>query len=67
MIPSIGVMIGTYIITRMVDMMFRPKHRSTGTAAIVFAAITILVSVVVIADVITASSDMASQFRGLGR
>lgn len=50
MIPAIGVMIGACVITRMLELIFRPKERAAGTAALVFATLTIIVAVVVIVD-----------------
>lgn len=45
MIPTIGVMIGFYIITRMLSFLLRKDQRSENTIVKIFAVITILVTI----------------------
>jgi hypothetical protein len=53
-IPTIGVMIGAYIFTRMVDIFCRPKaQQSVGHPVLVIvAAVTTLVTVVCVLDLV---------------
>ncbi len=50
MIPDIGVMIGAYIITRMISFLTRKEQRAESFIVKVLAVITIIVTVVVIID-----------------
>ena len=49
MIPEIGVMVGAYIVTRMLELIVGPNSRAAVITR-AFAIVTILVSLVVIAD-----------------
>lgn len=60
MIPAIGLMIGAYIITRMLDLLGAADKRP---AIKVFGVLTILVTIVSIVDILNAGSRAAS---GLG-
>lgn len=50
MIPEIGLMIGLYIITRMVSFLLRTGDRKESIAVLVLAVITIIVTGFVIYD-----------------
>ncbi|OHB72423.1 MAG: hypothetical protein A2W23_07645 [Planctomycetes bacterium RBG_16_43_13] len=50
MLATIGVMIGIYIITRMISFLTRKEPRSESTIVKVFAWITIVVTTVAIID-----------------
>ena len=50
MIPEIGLMIGLYIITRMVSFLLRTGDRKESIAVLVLAVITIIATVFVIYD-----------------
>jgi len=50
MIPEIGLMIGLYIITRMVSFITRTGERKESIAVIILGTITILISIFVIYD-----------------
>lgn len=50
MIPEIGLMIGFYIITRMVSFILRKGERKESSAVVILAVITILITVIVIFD-----------------
>lgn len=52
MIPDIGVMIGVYIITRMLSFLTRREPRAESLLVKVFAAITILVTLLMILDLL---------------
>lgn len=52
MIPDIGVMIGAYIITRMVSFVTRGGDRKECTLVALLALITIIVTAVCIADLL---------------
>ncbi len=56
MIQEIGLMIGMYIITRMAKMLVLPKERSAGILPNVLGALTILITVLVIADLMLRGS-----------
>jgi hypothetical protein len=53
MIPEIGLMIGFYIITRMVSFILRKDERRENAAVVILAAITIMITVIVIVDLWT--------------
>ena len=50
MIPEIGLMIGLYIITRMISFLLRTGERKESVAVYVLAVITIIVTGFVIYD-----------------
>ena len=56
MLPEIGLMMGVYIITRMVSFLSRTGDRSESVVAKVFSAITILVTLFVILDLLSRGS-----------
>jgi len=56
MLPEIGLMIGAYIITRMVSFMTRKEPRNESRITEAFAAITIIVTVLVILDLLSRGS-----------
>lgn len=62
MIPAIALMIGAYIITRMVEILSN-KENSTATA--MFALITILVVLFCIFNVFTAANNIDIGFKSL--
>ena len=60
MIPTIGVMVGFYIITRMISLGTRKGDRAEGTLVRIFAIITILVTVVSMFALMSSSSDVSN-------
>ena len=56
MIPSIGIMIGCYVITRMTSFATRSGDRAESNLVKGFAVVTILVTALVIATLLTNSS-----------
>jgi len=56
MIPSIGVMIGLYIITRMISLLTRKETRKEASAVTVCAVFTITVTVLVIISLLTSGT-----------
>jgi len=50
MIPEIGLMIGFYIITRMISFLLRKGERKESTAVMVLSVITIIITVFVVYD-----------------
>lgn len=52
MIPDIGLMIGVYIITRMVSFLTRREDRAESVIVKFLAVITILVTVICLADLL---------------
>lgn len=50
MIPDIGLMVGAYVITRMISFLTRMQDRAESAVVKVFAVITILVTLVCVAD-----------------
>jgi len=50
MIPTIGIMIGFYIVTRMISLLLRKDARAEHILVKVFAIITILVNLICVAD-----------------
>jgi len=60
MIPDIGLMIGLYIITRMISFLTRKKERKENIVVLIFACITILVSIVAVTDLFLRGTDFES-------
>ena len=60
MIPDIGLMIGLYIITRMISFLTRKKERKENIVVLIFACITILVSIVVMTGLFLRGTDFKS-------
>jgi formate-dependent nitrite reductase membrane component NrfD len=56
MIPEIGLMIGMYIVTRMLSFITRKDQRVESSLVKVFAFITIVGSIIIIADLLVAGS-----------
>ncbi len=52
MLPDIGLMVGVYIITRMISFLSRKQERAEPIVVKVFAVITIAISVIVILDLL---------------
>ena len=52
MIPDIGLMVGAYIITRMVSFLTRKEDRAESVVVKVFAAITVLITVICVAGLL---------------
>lgn len=50
MVAEIGIMIGIYIVTRMLSYLTRSKEMHESIIVKVFAVITILVTIIVVAD-----------------
>jgi len=57
MIPTIGIMVALYIITRMSALFEKPKE--TGTITMVFAVVTTLVSLYAIYSLLKSGSEVA--------
>lgn len=55
MIQIIGLMVGAYIVTRMVSLLLRKKDGEESIVTRVFAVITVIVAVIGIASLLTAS------------
>jgi uncharacterized membrane protein SpoIIM required for sporulation len=55
MIQSIGVMIGFYIITRMISFVTRKEQRAESTLVRVFSLITLVITVLVVISLFTSS------------
>ena len=53
MIPDIGLMIGAYVITRMISLLTRKGDREESVVVRVFAVITILVAVICVSSLLT--------------
>jgi len=58
MIPEIGLMIGMYIITRMVSFITRTGERKESIAVIILGVITILISIFVIYDLFSSGASI---------
>lgn len=58
MIPAIGVMIGLYIITRMIELMMREDRKP---ALKVLSGVTILVTIISMVDILNAGSSVAGR------
>ena len=52
MIPDIGLLIGAYVVTRMVSFLTRKGDREESIVVKVFAVITVLVTVTCVADLL---------------
>ena len=50
MIPEIGVMVGLYIITRMLSLIIKRTEKGESALVIVFAALTIIATIFIIYD-----------------
>ena len=56
MIPTIGIMIGFYIITRMLSFLLRKEQRSENMFVKILAVITIIVTIISIIDFISSGT-----------
>jgi hypothetical protein len=52
MIVEIGIMVGAYIITRMISFVTRTGERSESILTKIFAVLTVLVTVIIVADLL---------------
>jgi hypothetical protein len=52
MLPEIGVMIGLYILTRLLSLITRKESRAESSVVRVFSSITIVVTVLIMLDLI---------------
>lgn len=59
MIPLIGIMIGAYIITRMLHLII-DQSKTTNAVTMIFAVITILITIYVIYSLLTSGSETSS-------
>jgi hypothetical protein len=50
MLAEIGLMVGFYIITRMVSFLLRKGERKESGAVQIFAVVTIIITIIVVAD-----------------
>ncbi len=62
MIPTIGLMIGFYIIARSFEMIGRSTQGSVAMAVRIFSAVAILMSIFGIYHLVTQGSAIAEQF-----
>lgn len=62
MIPSIGIMIGMYIITRMISFVSRKNERAESGLTKLFAVLTILVTLLVMVSLLTSGSNSHPNF-----
>jgi hypothetical protein len=60
MIPTIGIMIGCYIITRMCSFLLRKEQRAESALVKVLAVITILVTILSIYGLISSGGNVSS-------
>jgi hypothetical protein len=65
MIPAIGVMIGCYIITRMAQVLLGSEQEWARGVSMLLAAITILVTALMMAQLITGSQSANEGLGGL--
>ena len=65
MLPEIGLMIGLYIITRMVSFLLRTGERKESIAVWVLASITIIVTGFVIYDLFAKGNSVSSILEGI--
>jgi hypothetical protein len=63
-IPEIGVMVGLYIVTRMVEMM-AGKNRWGVVASRTFGAVTVIVAAFVMVDLISSGVTVAQTLQGM--
>jgi len=66
MIPEIGLMVGFYIITRMVSLLMRKGERKENIVVYVLAVITILITAFVIYDLFTGGAEASNILQGIG-
>jgi hypothetical protein len=52
MIPDIGLMIGAYVVTRMISFLTRNGERAESMVVKVLAAITVLITLICVADLL---------------
>ena len=52
MIPDIGLMVGAYVVTRMVSFLTRKGNMAESVVVKVLAVITVLVTVICVADLL---------------
>ncbi len=60
MIPSIGLMVGLYIITRCLSFILRTDERKENTLVIILSGITIIVTIFVIIDLFSRSASLSN-------
>lgn len=65
MIPTIGFMIGAYIITRCLEMIGRSKDNSIASAVRIVATLTIIVAIIGMALLALSSDQATSIFQGI--
>jgi len=61
MIPDIGIMVGLYVITRMLSLLFRKDARAESVAVKIFAVITILATILSLGDLLTRGTPASLQ------
>lgn len=59
MVATIGLMIGVYIITRMISLITRQHERAESGVVKVFAVITICVTLICILDLLTRGLELS--------
>jgi hypothetical protein len=67
MIPAIGYMIGCYILTRMAQIFFATPSERRPWPVAALAVITVVVTVVCLAALLSAEGDVASSLKHFGR
>ena len=63
MIPTIGIMVGLYVITRMLDFIIPKKDGNTSGVVQIFAIITILFTLYAIYSLFTGGVDFSNILR----
>ena len=58
MIPIIGIMMGCYIITRMISFITRKEERAESLLVKICAVITVVITIICMASLIMSSSQM---------
>ena len=64
MIPDSGLMVGAYIITRMISFLTRKEEKAESVIVKVFTVITILVTVVSVLDLLTRGAPSTPHWQG---
>ncbi len=65
MIPDLGLMIGAYVVTRMILLLSRKDEQAGGALVKVTAVGTILIVIVCLVDLLTAGAQTSRAFEGL--
>ena len=60
MIPAIGLMVGCYIITRMISFLTRTGERRESASVKTFAGITIIITIICVLDLLLRGASLMS-------